>query len=64
MPKNQSNPKAKKYRHDTNHAESLDNIDFFGIIGKNPIILVYDPQDYPAGLCFIRLTADLYTDSI
>ncbi len=43
MPKNQNKPKAKKYRRDLNHAEPLDNIDFFGIILKNPIILVYDP---------------------
>lgn len=51
MPKNQNKPKAKKYRRDLNHAEFLDNIDFFGIIGKSPIILVYDPPDKV--LCFL-----------
>ena len=50
MPKNQNKPKAKKYRRDRNHAEYLDNIDFFGIIGKSPIILVYVPQDDSCGL--------------
>ena len=45
MPKNQNKPKAKKYRRDRNHAEFLENIGFFGIIVKSPIILVYDPPD-------------------
>ena len=43
MPKNQNKPKTKKYRRDLNHAEFLDNIEFFSIILKNQIILVYDP---------------------
>ena len=43
MPKNQNKPKAKKYRRDRNHAEFLDNIEFFSIILKNQIILVYGP---------------------
>ena len=49
MPKNQNKPKAKKYRRDRNHAESLDNIEFFSIILKNQIILVYDPPDNRRG---------------
>ena len=49
MPKNQNKSKAKKYRRDRNHAEFLDNIEFFGIIGKSPIILVYDPPDKVRG---------------
>ena len=52
MPKNQNKPKAKKYRRDLNHAEFLDNIDFFGLIGKSPIILVYDPPDKRHGVFF------------
>ena len=43
MPKNQKNVRTKKYRRDRNHAEFLDNIEFFSIILKNQIILVYDP---------------------
>ena len=53
MPKNQNEPKAKKYRRDLNHAEFLDNIEFFSIILKNQIILVYDPQDDACGLFLI-----------
>ncbi len=49
MPKNQNKPKAKKYRRDLNHAERLDNIDFFGIILKNPLKLVYQPSPRQEG---------------
>ena len=53
MQKNQKNTRTKKYRRDLNHAEFLDNIEFFSIILKNQIILVYDPPaDYPAGSSF------------
>ena len=44
MPKNQKNIRIKKYRRDQNHAEFLDNIDFFSIIRQKSIILVYDPR--------------------
>ena len=50
MPKNQNKPKAKKYRRDLNHAESLDNIEFFSIILKIQIILVYDPPAIVGGI--------------
>ena len=36
-------PRTKKYRRDRNHAESLENIDFFSIIKIKSIILVYYP---------------------
>ena len=52
MPKNQNKPKAKKYRRDLNHAEHLDNIDFFGIILKNPLKLVYQPSLHGEGMLF------------
>ena len=55
MPKNQNKPKAKKYRRDRNHAEFLDNIEFFSIILKNQIILVYDPPAKRMGLCRQKL---------
>ena len=42
MPKNQKNARTKKYRHDRNRAEFLDNIDFFSIIIKRSIKLVYE----------------------
>ena len=55
MSKNQKNVRTKKNRRDRNHAESLDNIDFFRIIIKNLIMLVYGPSGLPEGLCvFIR----------
>ena len=50
MPKNQNKPKAKKYRRDRNHAESLENIDFFSIIKIKSIILVYYPPAFPRGV--------------
>ncbi len=43
MPRNQKMPRTKKYRRDRNHAESLENIDFFSIIKIKSIILVYYP---------------------
>ena len=49
MPKNQDKPKAKKYRRDRNHAEFLDNIEFFSIILKNPLKLVYQPPSQAEG---------------
>ncbi len=49
MQKNQKNTRTKKYRRDLNHAEFLDNIEFFSIILKNQIILVYDPPDNAVG---------------
>ena len=55
MPKNQNKPKAKKYRRDRNHAEFLDNIEFFCIILKNQIILVYDPPAIVAGFALIKM---------
>ena len=55
MPKNQNKPKTKKYRRDRNHAESLDNIGFSGIIVKIPIILVYDPPAKAVVLLLISI---------
>ena len=52
MPKNQNKPKTKKYRRDLNHAEFLDNIEFFSIILKNQIILVYDPPADVSGVFY------------
>ena len=54
MPKNQNKPKANKNRRDRNHAEFLDNIEFFGIIGKSTIIPVYDPQGDSCGNFLLR----------
>ena len=54
MPKNQNKPKAKKYRRDRNHAESLENIDFFSIIKIKSIILVYYPLAFGVGF-WLRL---------
>lgn len=56
MPKNQNKPKAKKYRRDRNHAESLENIDFFSIIKIKSIILVY----YPPALRQVFFNAFLF----
>ena len=61
MPKNQSKPKAKKYRRDRNHAEFLDNIEFFSIILKNQIILVYDPPaDWADNYFYVTFTQKFY----
>ncbi len=54
MQKNQKNTRTKKYRRNRNHAEFLDNIEFFGIILKSPLKLVYQPSPQEGFVLFCR----------
>ena len=63
MPKNQNKPRTKKYRRDRNHAEFLDNIDFFSVILKSQIILVYDPPA-DGGFCVFILLVPINPFSV
>ena len=64
MPKNQKNTRTKKYRRDLNHAEFRDNIEFFGIILKNPLKLVYQPSPQGEGCDFYFLIVNYYFSNI
>ena len=62
MSKNQKKFRTKKNRRDLNHAESLDNIEFFSIIIKNLIMLVYGPSGLRAGFKAFKLREGVHTE--